>query len=109
LKAAAALSPIVGTPVWRPGNAGDLLAGSFPGTDPAKPGSEIARQALALDRKQALITVQQMKLDFDSYNDNNEFGATLGPLDVNFQKDLDEMSLPDEYNPDLDDEEDDDE
>jgi hypothetical protein len=66
---------------------------------------EIARQALALDRKQALITVQQMKLDFDSYNDNNEFGATLEPLDVNFQKDLDEMSLPDEYDPDFEDEE----
>jgi hypothetical protein len=69
---------------------------------------EVARQALALDRKQALNTVQQMKLDFDSYNDNNAFGATLDPLDVNFQKDLDEMSLPDVYDPELDDEEDDD-
>ena len=68
----------------------------------------MARQALALDRKQALITVQQMKLDFDSYNDNNEFGATLDPLDVNFQKDLDEMSLPDVYDPELDEEEEDD-
>jgi hypothetical protein len=67
---------------------------------------EVARQALALDRKQALITVLQMKLDFDSYNDNNEFGATLDPLDVNFQKDLDEMSLPSVYDPDLDEEED---
>jgi hypothetical protein len=69
---------------------------------------EVARQALALDRKQALTTVLQMKLDFDSYNDNNEFGAMLDPLDVNFQKDLDEMSLPDEYDPDLDEDEDDD-
>lgn len=72
---------------------------------------EVARQALALDRKQALNTlntVLQMKLDFDSYNDNNSFGATLDPLDVNFQKDLDEMSLPDEYDPDFDDEEGDD-
>lgn len=33
---------------------------------------EFAKQALALDRKQALITVQQMRL--------------LDPLDVNFQK-----------------------
>ena len=69
---------------------------------------EVARQALALDRKLALNTVLQMKLDFDSYNDNNTFGATLDPLDVNFQKDLDEMSLPDEYDPDLEEEEDDD-
>ena len=34
--------------------------------------AEVVRQALALDRKQALATVQQMKLDFDSYNENNE-------------------------------------
>jgi hypothetical protein len=61
---------------------------------------EVARQALALDRKQALATVQQMKLDFDSYNDNNEFGAMLPPLDLDFNKDIEEMSLPVEYDPD---------
>jgi hypothetical protein len=60
---------------------------------------EIADQQFALDRRQALGTVQQMKLDFDSYNDNNEFGATLQPLDLNFQRDIDEMSLPAEYDP----------
>jgi hypothetical protein len=59
----------------------------------------VARQQLALDRKQALITVQQMKLDFDSYN---EFGALLEPLDLDFNKDIEEMSLPEEYVPDLD-------
>jgi hypothetical protein len=49
-----------------------------------------------------------MKLDFDSYNDNNEFQAILAPLDLNFQKDLDEMDLPSEYDPgDLDDEDED--
>jgi len=54
--------------------------------------------------------VLQMKLDFDSYNDNNEHGATLEPLDVNFQKDLDEMSLSgDIYDPDLEAREDEDE
>lgn len=68
---------------------------------------EVARQALALDRKQALNTVLQMKLDFDSYNDNNTYGASLDPLDVNFQKDLDEMSLPEVYDPNLDDEDED--
>lgn len=61
---------------------------------------EVARQALALDRKQALATVQQMKLDFDSYNDNNEFGFTLEPLDLDFNKDIEEMNLPAEYDPD---------
>jgi len=61
---------------------------------------EVARQALALDREQALATVQQMKLDFDSYNDNNEFGAVLPPLDLDFNKDIEEMSLPSEYDPD---------
>jgi hypothetical protein len=61
---------------------------------------EVARQALALDRKQALATVQQMKLDFDSYNDNNEFGVELPPLDLDFNKDIAEMSLPTEYDPD---------
>src|SRR5579872_2821732 len=61
---------------------------------------DVARQSLALDRKQALATVQQMKLDFDSYNDNNKFGATLDPLDLDFNKDIAEMSLPAEYDPD---------
>jgi hypothetical protein len=32
----------------------------------------VARQAFSLDRREALATVQQMKLDFDSYNDKNE-------------------------------------
>jgi hypothetical protein len=61
---------------------------------------EVVRQALALDRKQALATVYQMKLDFDSYNDNNEFGAKLEPLDLNFNRDIEEMTLPAEYDPD---------
>src|ERR1035438_6420026 len=55
--------------------------------------AEVVRQALALDRKQALATVQQMKLDFDSYNENNEGHEVLPPLDLDFNKDLEEMSL----------------
>jgi hypothetical protein len=62
---------------------------------------EVVRQAFALDRRQALATAMQMKLDFDSYNDNNEFGATLEPLDLNLNKDLEEMGLPSEYRPEL--------
>ena len=41
-----------------------------------------------------------MKLDFDSWIDNNENGETLPPLDLDFKKDLDEMDLPGEYDPD---------
>jgi hypothetical protein len=69
----------------------------------------VVRQALALDRKQALATVQQMKLDFDSYNENNEGHEVLPPLDLDFNKDLEEMSLPTDYDPDPYGDEDDDE
>lgn len=62
--------------------------------------ADVVRQALALDRRQALATVKQMKLDFDSYNENNEIGATLPPLDMDFNKDIEEMSLSVEYDPD---------
>jgi hypothetical protein len=68
---------------------------------------DVVRQALALDRRQALATAKQMKLDFDSYNDNNEFGVTLEPLDMDLNKDLDEMSRPSTYDPGLDDLDDD--
>jgi hypothetical protein len=68
---------------------------------------EVVRQALALDRRQALTTAVQMKIDFDSYNDNNEFGATLPPLDLDFNRDIEEMSLPHIYNPEPFDEDDD--
>jgi len=70
---------------------------------------DVVRQALALDRRQALATAQQMKLDFDSYNDNNEFGVKLEPLDLDLNKDLAEMNLPSTYDPILDEEEEDDE
>lgn len=66
-------------------------------------------QAVALDRRQALATAQQMKLGFDSYNDNNEYGVQLEPLDLDFNKDLAEMSLSSTYDPNLEDEEEDDE
>ncbi len=68
---------------------------------------EVVRQAFALDRRQALATAKQMKLDFDSYNDNNEFGVKLEPLDMDLNKDLEEISLPSSYDPDLGDEDED--
>ena len=35
---------------------------------------------------EALATAIQMKLDFGSYKDSNEFGVTLEPLDLSFTK-----------------------
>ena len=42
----------------------------------------------------------QMTIDFDSYNDNNEYGVVLDPLDLDFNKDIEEMRLPVQYDPD---------
>ena len=44
-----------------------------------------------------MADVVQMHFDWESYNDNNELGETLEPLDVNFEKDIAEMSEPTSY------------
>jgi hypothetical protein len=41
--------------------------------------------------------VRQHKTDLDSYNDNNSFKVTLPLFDYDFNKDLEEGSLPTEY------------
>jgi hypothetical protein len=48
-------------------------------------------------RQYILDNCRQHKLVFDSYNDNNKFGATLPPNDYNFNPDLDELDLPTKY------------
>lgn len=48
-------------------------------------------------RQYILDNCRQHKLVFDSYNDNNKFGATLPPNDYNFNRDLDELDLPTNY------------
>jgi|SRR5215213_6079177 hypothetical protein len=53
--------------------------------------------SLSLRRRSALADVLQLKLDFDSYNDNNVHGATLPEPDFDFNKDIEEMSLPSTY------------
>jgi hypothetical protein len=63
----------------------------------------VAKQHFALERRKAVENVYQMKLNFDSYNDNNEFGFKMPPPDYNFQADIDDMEQPTEYNPKLDD------
>ena len=59
--------------------------------------TKIMRQSLALRRRAALADVLQLKLDFDSYNDNNVFGESLDELDFNFNKDIEEGKLPKVY------------
>jgi hypothetical protein len=48
-------------------------------------------------RQGILADCKQEKLDFDSYNDNNPYGATLQQMDFDFNKDLEELTQPTEY------------
>jgi hypothetical protein len=61
----------------------------------AKP--EQMRISFAWRRNGALADCKQMVLDHDSYNENNLFGATLEPVDCNFNPDIEEMRLPTKY------------
>jgi len=54
--------------------------------------------ALSFRRRAALSDVLQLKLDFDSYNDYNKFGATLEEMDFDFNKDIEESSQPEDWN-----------
>jgi hypothetical protein len=63
--------------------------------DDAPPGH--MRVSLQQRRQSALADVRQLKLDFDSYNDNNAFGATLPDLDFDFNKDIEELAMPTHY------------
>lgn len=58
---------------------------------------EHMRISLALRRKSALNDVMQLQLDFESYNENNKFSATLDEMDYNFNTDLQEGNLPTDY------------
>jgi hypothetical protein len=55
------------------------------------------RLSMQLRRRAALADVVQLKIDFDSYNDNNLFKETIEPLDFDFNKDIEEMNMPTEY------------
>ena len=55
------------------------------------------RMSLQQRRQYLLSGCRQHRLDFDSYNDNNKFAATLPPTSYNFEADMDEMDLPTEY------------
>lgn len=55
------------------------------------------RLSLSQHRQFILDNCIQHKLVFDSYNENNKFGATLPKRDYNFQKDMDELEQPTKY------------
>jgi len=67
------------------------------------------RMSLQQRRQYLLSGCKQHKLDFDSYNDNNKFGAALPPVNYNFDADIEESSLPTTYPADRPEDEEDDE
>lgn len=70
---------------------------------------DLARQHYQIERRLAVENAVQLDLELASYNDNNIFDATLNPLDWNLTPDIEEKSLPTEYDPYGDDEDGDDE
>jgi hypothetical protein len=65
--------------------------------------------SLKLRRFAAWRDVQQLHIDFESYQDNNVYGAKLEPMDYDFNKDLAESKMPTTYpGGPLDDDDDDD-
>lgn len=58
---------------------------------------EKARSSFQLRRRGALHDVLQIRFDFESYNDNNMFSATLEAPDFDFNRDIEEMSEPTDY------------
>lgn len=55
------------------------------------------RQSLALRRRSALADVLQLKLDFESYNENNKFNETIPAFDFDFNRDIAEAEMPTDY------------
>jgi hypothetical protein len=53
--------------------------------------------SLALRRRSALADVVQLNLDLESYNENNVRHETVPPMDFDFNKDLEEITLPTHY------------
>ena len=56
------------------------------------------RLSFGARRRQIQGDVRQLKIDADSYNDNNQFGASI-QLGFNFEKDLEELEQKTEYGP----------
>jgi hypothetical protein len=61
----------------------------------AKP--EQMRLSFQQRRQGILADCKQEKIDFDSYIDNNPYGAKLPQMDFDFNKDLEELTQPTSY------------
>lgn len=59
--------------------------------------AEHMKASFQLRRRAAFRDVQQLHFDFGSYQDNNVFGAHLEPMDFDFNKDIEESTLPTTY------------
>lgn len=59
---------------------------------------DLVHLSLQQRRRQIVGDCSQLKIDKDSFNDNNSHGATI-QLSFNFEPDLIELELDQEYNP----------
>lgn len=64
---------------------------------------EIARQHFQLEFRIVAENAAQLSLDLQSYNDNNDYRATLPDLDWNLNRELEERSQSTTYDPTTDD------
>jgi len=61
----------------------------------AKP--EQMRMSFMHHRNRILSECKQLSFDFDSYKENNPFGAKLPAIEFNFSPDIEEAKLPLQY------------
>lgn len=98
---------LLAVPVTDTDDAGNRKYGYFPlfQTEPNK-----VEVGLKLRRTWAYKRVEQIKIDWESYNDNNIFNAKIPQLDFDFEQALQDAKMPTEWsdNPpdDIDDEDD---
>jgi hypothetical protein len=74
-----------------------MLDGRVIWVDLTKARPEQMHLSFAWRRNGVLADCKQMMLDFDSYNDNNLFDATLPQPDCNFNPDIEELRMPTKY------------
>ena len=60
----------------------------------------VAQQHFQLERRLVVENAAQLTLDLQSYNDNNDFGETISPIDWNIAKDFAERDMPTDYEAD---------
>lgn len=61
----------------------------------AKP--EQMRMSFMHHRNRILSECKQLSFDYDSYNENNPYNATLPPIEFDFTPDIEEAKLPLQY------------